>query len=55
LNTKFLAVERYHHNVTIEDMTETARTALEALFSIDQITDPDRRQSMQDVIDGIVA
>jgi hypothetical protein len=55
LNSKFLEVERYHHLVEIQDMTNAARPALEALFGIDQITDRSNRESMQEAIDSVIA
>ncbi|WP_412971343.1 hypothetical protein [Glaciecola sp. MF2-115] len=55
LNRKFLEVELYHHSVEIQDMTNAARPALEALFGIDQITDRSNRESMQEAIDSVIA
>jgi hypothetical protein len=41
--------------VEIQDMTNAARPALEALFGIDQITDRSNRESMQEAIDSVIA
>ncbi|WP_417225378.1 hypothetical protein [Amphritea sp.] len=55
LNTYFEDVRRYHHTATIKDLRSSARTALNYLFGLDQLTDTDKREQTEELIEALIA
>jgi len=55
LNTYFEDVRHYHHTATVKDLRSSARTALNYLFGLDQITDSERREQTEELIDSLIA
>ena len=55
LNAYFEDVRRYHHSVTVKDLRSRARTTLNYLFGLDQITDSEKREQTVDLIDSLIA
>ncbi|MBN1005787.1 hypothetical protein [Amphritea pacifica] len=55
LNRYYEDVRRYHHSVTINDLRSSARTALNYLFGLDQITDSEKREQTEELIDALIA
>ncbi len=55
LNRYFEDVRRFHHTTTVNDLQSSARTALNYLFGLDQITDTEKREQTVELIDSLIA
>lgn len=55
LRSRYEAVRIFHHTVTIQELQNSARDALEALLGYDQVTEREAREQTRELIDAMIA